>query len=398
MNTHFKKKSRNKRFRQSTSANRQLTKGRKVSTINPHSLINKAVTAEQKEGYKEASYAELPLHPQLHLRIAEKGFTHPTEIQHKTILPQMAGRDVLGLAQTGSGKTAAFLIPIIHQLLTADRKFRSLIVVPTRELAIQVEQEFKSLTKGLQLYSTCLIGGTNIQKDIKNLKRGVDVVIGTPGRILDLTNRNVLQLKSYKKLILDEFDRMLDMGFVNDVRRIAACMQERDQTILFSATENVKQRSIIDQFLGNPIEVRVTSQTNNGDHINQDVRWIGKDEDKFQVLLNLMNEDDYQKVIVFDETKRRVDRLAKRLSKSNIMVEQIHGDKSQNYRVKALRKFQSGRVQVLVATDVAARGIDVDDVTHVVNYQLPQDMESYIHRIGRTGRAGKVGHAITLVG
>lgn len=396
MNTHFKKKSRNQRFRPNNNSHKQNRRGKKASTIDPKLLVNEASAVEPSESYQEATYAELPLHTALQSRIARKGFTHPTEIQHRTIHEQIRGRDVLGLAQTGSGKTAAFLIPIIHQLLTEEHKFKTLIVVPTRELALQVEQEFRSLTSGLKLNSTCLIGGTSVSKDVRTLQRSLDIVIGTPGRIMDLIQRRALRLKSFSKLILDEFDRMLDMGFVRDVRQIAMEMHKRNQTILFSATENPKQRAIINEFLNNPVEIRVISNFKNGDHINQEVRHISNQEDKFQVLLGLIGQQHFSKVLVFDETKRRVDRLTKRLRSSNIRVDQIHGDKSQNYRNKALKKFQQGSIQILVATDVAARGIDVDDVTHVINYQLPQDMDSYIHRIGRTGRAGKVGHAITF--
>lgn len=400
MNTHFKSKPRRRpvvKHTQNGFTQNRNNNQRKPSTLNPQRLINQAVKVEKKAVYNEVTFSQLDLNKDLLDRIAKKGYAHPTEIQHKTIESLISGKNVLGLAQTGSGKTGAFLIPIVHQLLNAQEKFETLIVVPTRELALQVQEEFKSLTTGLQLRSTCLIGGTNIQKDIKSLRQRPQVVIGTPGRLIDLIDRKHLRLTSFKTLVLDEFDRMLDMGFVNDVKRLSREMHNRQQTVLFSATENKGQQRTIDELVKNPVEVRVASHTQNGDHINQDVRRVQQGEDKFQILLDLLRQESFTKVLVFDETKRRVDRLAKRLNKANITADQIHGDKSQNYRVRALKRFQTGAVQILVATDVAARGIDVDDVTHVINYQLPQDMESYIHRIGRTGRAGKAGHAITLI-
>jgi ATP-dependent RNA helicase RhlE len=304
---------------------------------------------------------------------------------------------LLGIAQTGTGKTGAFLIPIIEQLIKQRNNSYALIVVPTRELANQVDQEFKSMTSGLGLYSACYIGGTNINRDLQSLRRSSHVVIGTPGRLLDLSNRKALDFGQFNTLVLDEFDRMLDMGFVHDVKRIIAGMRQRNHTMLFSATLDKSQQSMIDTVLTDPVSVKISSGDRPGDRIEQDVIRLNKGEDKFMVLKEMLLQDDFQKVLLFEETKHRVKRLSIKLDKAGIPSGQIHGDKSQNARQKALKAFKQGEVRVLVATDVAARGLDISDVSHVINYQIPQSHDSYIHRIGRTGRAGKAGKALTFV-
>ncbi|MFB6307671.1 MAG: DEAD/DEAH box helicase [Flavobacteriales bacterium] len=297
-----------------------------------------------------------------------------------------------GIANTGTGKTAAFLVPLIQNLIAKDNNFQTLILVPTRELALQVEDEFKSLSKGLGLSCACFIGRTSVSQDISKLKKRNNMIIGTPGRLLDLINRRKLNLHNFSRLILDEFDRMLDMGFIDDVKKIS-----KEQTMLFSATENKKQNALIGEFLNNPTEIKPSSGSTSAKHIDQDVVNVYKGEDKFGVLLGMVKSEEYNKVLIFAETKKRVTRIADRLKKYGIGSDEIHGDKSQGYRKKALNNFRKGKIKVLVATDVAARGIDVDDITHVINYQVPQHMDSYMHRIGRTGRAGKSGKALTLV-
>ena len=370
---------------------------RKKTELNPDSLINEAKPIDEKPYIPERTFSELPLDGRLKDRIANKGFVNPTEIQDKTIEDLIAGHDLMGIANTGTGKTGAFIIPVIQQLLTSGAANRALILVPTRELALQVEEEFKSLTQGLKLFCTCLIGGTSVGRNIQQLRRTNHVIIGTPGRVQDLIDRRALRLQNFSTLILDEFDRMLDMGFVNDVMRITDEMIDKKQTILFSATVNNKQKTSIAKLLDNPKEVRVSSGKTSAGHIEQNIVRIGRGEDKFDVLLNVIKQDDCYRVLVFAETKRWVGRLTTQLKKAGVMADEIHGDKSQSYRQRALQKFKAGKIQVLVATDVAARGIDVDDISLVVNYELPQDMESYVHRIGRTGRAGKPGKALTLV-
>lgn len=375
----------------------QKAKAKKQSKIDPNTLIKKASPPVQSKAEPRRPFSDIQLDHRLQALISEKGFENLTEIQDKTIEYLMEGHDLLGIAKTGTGKTGAFLIPLIHRLLEGKKHFQTLVLLPTRELALQVEEEFKSLTKGLGLHCASLIGGTNLNQDLRKLRRPNQLVIGTPGRTMDLIDRKALRLSSFSVLILDEFDRMLDMGFVKDVMDIAMKMDNRKQTMLFSATVNPKQQALINKLLHRPKEVLTTSGRGTSNHIDQNIVRISEGEDKFGVLLNLIRQKECEKVLVFAETKRWVSRLTVKLRKSGIRAEEIHGNKSQNYRNLALRKFRDGDVQVLTATDVAARGIDVDDITHVINYQLPMDMDSYIHRIGRTGRAGKMGIALTLI-
>lgn len=370
----------------------------KKSTIDISQLTQKASVQPERAVYQsERTFAQMPLDGRLLKAIEKKGFSEPTEIQDKTLEYLLEGRDLMGLAQTGTGKTGAFLIPLIHRLLSKREKFQVLVLSPTRELAIQIEEEFKSLTAGLGLYSQCFIGGTNLNRDLQKLRRPSHFVIGTPGRLLDLYQRKAIRFSDYGILILDEFDRMLDMGFSKDVHRITTAMQNRKQTLLFSATVDRKQQGIIDNLLNNPVEVKVSNGEATGEHIDQEIIKVAEGEDKFKMLTTLLKQPDFTKVLVFAETKRWVSRVNKKLVQAGFLSDEIHGNKSQNYRQTALKKFSSGKIQILVATDVAARGIDVSDVTHVINYQLPASMDSYIHRIGRTGRAGKNGKAYTFI-
>lgn len=372
--------------------------GFKPSTLNPDLLVRKAVAIHEEKYVATRKIVDLPVRAELIERLTHKGYETPTEIQDKSIDTLLDGNDILGIAQTGTGKTAAFLVPIINGLLVTKRKSSALVVVPTRELALQVEVEFKSMTKGLGLYSTTLIGGTNINRDRANTQRKPHVIIGTPGRTLDLVSRQWLDLRNFETLVLDEFDRMLDMGFQKDVMRIINMVGQRKQTMLFSATLDKKQQPLIDEILTSPTVVKVSSGVTTGENIDQEVIRIESGQDKFDVLKGLLAMDEIEKVLIFEETKHKVNKLSKMLNKTGIRADEIHGNKSQSARQKALNNFKAGKVNVLVATDVAARGIDVSDITHVINYQVPQTFDTYIHRIGRTGRAGKVGKAYTLVG
>lgn len=393
MKTSYKKySSNNKRKHHSGNKSR-----RKKSTLDPQLLVKKAQISELKEYVSKREYSSMPIHQQLKEALAIKGYVKPTEIQDRTLEALLDKRDILGIAQTGTGKTGAFLIPIINQLIENNSKPFAMVVVPTRELAIQVQQEFKSMTKGLNLFSACFIGGTNINKDLQILRRDSHLIIGTPGRILDLVNRKALDLRKLNTLILDEFDRMLDMGFVHDVKRILNGMQNRKHTLLFSATLNDKQNNLIKDILNKPVTVKISNGSSTGDNINQDIIRISSEDDKFGILLEMLNRNNFKKILLFEETKHKVNRLCAKLNKAGIISDQIQGNKSQNARQKALGKFKSGEIKVLVATDVAARGIDVSDITHVINYQVPESFDSYIHRIGRTGRAGKTGEAFTFV-
>jgi ATP-dependent RNA helicase RhlE len=383
------------------SNNRNRNNGRpakKASTLDPSLLVKEADHTMVEKLYRsDRLMSDLPINAKLKQALATKGYERPTEIQDRTLETLMEGRDLLGIAQTGTGKTGAFLIPIIEQLLHKRVNPYALVVVPTRELALQVEDEFKSMARGLGLYSACFIGGTSINRDLQNLRRETHVVIATPGRLLDLTDRRAIDLGKFKTLVLDEFDRMLDMGFIRDVNRILEGMKQRNHTMLFSATLDKSQQAMINTILKNPVTVKVTTANSSADGIAQQVIRIKPGEDKFRVLQEMLSQHEFTKVLLFEETKHRVSRLCIKLNNVGIKADQIHGNKSQNARQNALKAFKQGRVQVLVATDVASRGLDVSDISHVINYQVPQTHDSYIHRIGRTGRAGKVGKAYTFV-
>lgn len=370
---------------------------RKSSIVDPDQLIKKAIFGEEKTYESARDFADMPIDRRLKNSLAKKGFEKPSQIQDESLELLKSGRDLIGIANTGTGKTAAFLIPIIERLLKQCDQQTALVVVPTRELALQVEKEFISLTTGLGLYSSSYIGGTSVNKDLAKLKRKSHVIIGTPGRLIDLINQRALRINRVPVLVLDEFDRMLDMGFVRDIKRLVEEMTSRKQTMLFSATIDNSQKTLIKTLVKDPVEIKVNSGTSSSDKVDQDIIKVPADANKFKMLTDLISESGFDKVLVFAETKRWVDRVAKKLNQAGIMADQIHGNKSQNYRNNALAKFKSGSIKVLVATDVAARGIDVTGVTHVINYQLPMSLDSYIHRIGRTGRAGKTGKAFTFV-
>ena len=371
-------------------------KARKATSFNPDHLIRNTsieTPPENKPGWK---YENLNINPGLKANLIMKGYEYPTPIQEQSINHLLKGKDLMGIAGTGTGKTAAFLIPILHQM-TIKPDTQALIVLPTRELALQVEQEFIGLSKELNLRGSCFIGGQNINRDISNLKTKNHLIIGTPGRLIDLINQGVLRIDSISTLVLDEFDRMLEMGFIKDIQKIIQGMKSRKQTMFFSATLDKTQQHLIDQILNDPLEVKINSGANPSDRVEQEIIHVSNGENKFDVLTKLISHKDFSKVIVFAETKRQVDKLGKKLNQFGIKSGLIHGNKSQNQRKNSLNQFNLGSIKVLVATDVAARGLDLPDVTHVINYELPRTQDSYIHRIGRTGRAGKSGKAFTLV-
>lgn len=379
------------------SNNRSRRGNRKPSSLDPSMLIKKAVDVAEVPYEPTRTIAELPIDPKIIRCLTKKGFEYPTEIQDRTLEPLLDGRDMLGIAQTGTGKTGAFLIPIIEELQKGAGNPYALVLVPTRELATQVQEEFRSMTDGLRLYSHCFIGGTNINRDIHALRRNAHVVVATPGRLLDLAQRKQINLRKFHTLVLDEFDRMLDMGFEKDVMRIINMMEGRRHSLLFSATLDKTQERLIDEILHDPVMVKVSTGLTSSDSVEQDVVRVGPDDHKFSMLTDLISDPSFEKVLVFEETKRRVARLCKQLNDRGINAVEIHGDKTQAARQTALKRFKTGKASVMVATDVASRGIDVSDVTHVINYEMPQTYDSYIHRIGRTGRAGKKGVALTFV-
>ncbi|GAB4384096.1 MAG: hypothetical protein Kow0075_16190 [Salibacteraceae bacterium] len=374
----------------------RTTRKRSVSRINPDLLVKKAKSVAAEPYVAKRNFDGFELHEKLKRNITEKGYKLPTEIQDKCIDELIRGKDLIGIAATGTGKTGAFLIPMIHQMLTGGNA-SALVVVPTRELAQQVQSEFKSLTRGTGFTSACFIGGTSVGKDLSIARKRLNLIVGTPGRLNDLIDRRALKISHIPILVLDEFDRMLDMGFIRDIQKLIQGMHDRRQTMLFSATLDSSQEKLISEITSSAMRVNVTGGIRSSDNVEQRVIRVKGDENKFDVLVNLVNQPSFDKVLLFVETKRGVDKLSKKLKQSGIRTDVIHGDKSQSYRSRAIEMFKSGRTKVLVATDVAARGIDIKGITHVINYQLPQTMDSYIHRIGRTGRAASTGMAYTFI-
>jgi ATP-dependent RNA helicase RhlE len=332
--------------------------------------------------------------------LTRAGYADPTPIQAQSIAPQLEGRDILGIAQTGTGKTAAFALPILHQLLEmparpAPKTCRALVLAPTRELAVQIEASFRALAGGARISTLLVLGGMSRTAQVRAMARGVDVVIATPGRLTDLMDDKSIQLDQTRFVVLDEADRMLDMGFIQPVRRIVGALHPRRQSALFSATMPNEVAGLAAGFLKNPIRVEATPQATTVDRIEQRVEAV-ETSAKRSRLVELVTGAGVGRAIVFARTKRGADRVAENLVKDGVPAEVIHGNKAQNARQRALNAFRAGQVKVLVATDIVARGIDVPGVTHVVNYDLPDEAESYVHRIGRTGRNGADGTAVTL--
>jgi len=358
-------------------------------------FINKAVPVLETESYKAInSFAGFAIDERLKQNVLNTGYSQPTPIQDQAIPHILNGRDIVGIANTGTGKTAAFIIPLLDKILK-DRKQNVLIVAPTRELAIQINQELIKFSVGLHTFSVSVVGGMPIFRQIKDLRRSYNFVIGTPGRIKDLIKRGSLKLDNFQTVVLDESDRMLDMGFINDMRFLMSAMPKNRHTLFFSATLSPDIKRIISEFLNDPINISVkTGDTALG--VDQDVIRI-KNGDKITLLHDLLSQPEFSKVLIFGKTKFGVEKLSENLFKRGFKVKSIHGNKNHGQRQSALKLFKDNSVNILVATDVAARGLDIPNVSHVINYELPTTYEDYIHRIGRTGRAGKTGKALTFV-
>ena len=332
--------------------------------------------------------------------ITDGGYTTPTPIQEKSIPALLQGRDLLGVAQTGTGKTAAFALPLLHRLSETPRKAQSrkplaLILAPTRELASQINDSLRIYGRHVHLRSCVIFGGTSARPQIQALNRGVHIAVATPGRLLDLMNQGHLRLDAIEVFILDEADRMLDMGFIHDVKKIIAAVPNKRQTLLFSATMPNSVQGLADGLLRDPVRVEITPPATTVEKSDQRVLFVPKDK-KRALLGELMNNQDIKRVLIFTRTKHGADRVARHLHQCGVQSDAIHGNKAQNARQRALKSFRSGHIRALVATDIAARGIDVNGVTHVINFDLPNDPESYVHRIGRTARAGATGMAISF--
>lgn len=358
-------------------------------------FVNKAVITEETPNFiPEHNFTDFKIDEKVKVNIIKKGYVTPTPIQDKVIPHILANQDVVGIANTGTGKTAAFLIPLIDKVIK-DRTQKIIIMVPTRELATQIEDEFREFSQMLSMFSVCCVGGAPIGRQLNNLRRSNNFIIGTPGRLKDLVERKALVLAQFKTVVLDEADRMLDMGFIHDMKFMISKMPIERQTLFFSATMSRDIQVLIKDFLKNPVSISVkTGDT--AKSVDQDVVRVGP-RNKLDVLQDLLSQTDFDKVLIFGKTKHGVERLKDALVQRGFKSESIHGNKNQSKRQRALDMFKDNHLQVLVATDVAARGIDVSDISHVINYDLPATYEDYIHRIGRTGRAGKKGKAITFI-
>lgn len=364
--------------------------------IDINKFINKAIPSIPVDDYTpNAMFADFAINALLKKIIAQRGYEHPTPIQDKAIPPILEGKDVIGLAATGTGKTGAFLIPMIDKML-ANPQEKLLVMVPTRELAIQIQDEFVMFSRGLKINSVVVVGGANIRTQILNLRSRHNVVIGTPGRLKDLIQRKKLHLGTFSNVVLDEADRMLDMGFMPDVKFLLSLIKEKRQTLFFSATLAPEIESLVKDFLVNPTKIVIKSRATAA-QVEQNIVRVGHGEDKIEVLQKLLSQTHFQKVLIFTRTKHGAEKLSNILHKNGFKAESIHGDKSHAKRQKALKLFKHDIIEILVATDVAARGLDIPDVSHVINFDVPATYEDYIHRIGRTGRAGKTGVALTFV-
>jgi ATP-dependent RNA helicase RhlE len=346
-------------------------------------------------------FSELGLIPPIAQAVAAEGYVTPTPIQAQAIPHVLAGRDLLGLAQTGTGKTAAFALPILQRLShlapnKGHRHTRCLVLTPTRELAAQIGESFATYGKHLPLRYTVIFGGVGMDSQKRALRDGIDILVATPGRLLDLAGQRLVDLRGLEVFVLDEADRMLDMGFIHDVKRIIGLLPSRRQTLFFSATMPREAQELADRLLYNPETVAVTPQSTTAERVEQEVFYVEK-ADKRSLLVDVLRDTAMKRVLVFSRTKHGANRIAEHLVKAHVGAEAIHGNKSQNARERALANFKAGKIRVLVATDIAARGIDIDEVTHVVNFDVPEVPETYVHRIGRTARAGASGMAMTFV-
>jgi ATP-dependent RNA helicase RhlE len=347
------------------------------------------------------TFNDLNLLKNIQQALAEEGYTTPTPIQQQAIPIILEGTDLVGCAQTGTGKTAAFAIPIInylHRLVGSSAKkknIRTLVVTPTRELAIQIDESFNTYGKYTNIRSMVIFGGVSQVPQVDQLKKGIDILIATPGRLLDLHKQGFIDLDHLHFLVLDEADQMLDMGFINDVKKIVKLTPDNRQTLLFSATMPMAIRELADTFLTKPKYVSVTPVSSTAETVNQKVYFVGK-EDKRKLLYHIIRNDKINNVLVFSRTKHGADNVVKALKKNNVTAEAIHGDKSQNARQRVLEAFKNKEISVLVATDIAARGIDIESLPFVINFDIPNISETYVHRIGRTGRAGNSGLAISF--
>jgi superfamily II DNA/RNA helicase len=366
----------------------------KGDAIDTSRFINRATNIEEVAHVAKHTFADFNVHEQLAQNLIRKGYVQPSPIQDQAIPVALEGSDVIGIANTGTGKTAAFLIPIINKLVS-DKKHKAMVLTPTRELAQQIEQEFRSMTLGMRLWSISVVGGMPIMRQIRSLEMGVSIIIGTPGRVKDLIARGKIKMDEYQTIVLDEADRMLDMGFIDDMRAILGAMPKEKQGLFFSATFSPEIKALCSDFLKNPVTVAIKTR-DTAANVDQDVIRSHPNE-RIDKLHDLLNQPDFKKVLIFRETKHHTDELARELRDRGFAVSALHGDMRSRERARAVSALTKGEIQAVIATDVAARGIDIPDITHVINYDIPSTYDTYVHRIGRTGRGNKKGTALTFV-
>lgn len=396
-NSFIKRQFHRKRSYQDNGRSYQNGRSRIRQNINSSRYINKTDSSPIENSLTvKNSFNDFQIDQRLRQNIFLHGYRVPTPIQDQAIPQILAGRDLIGIANTGTGKTGAFLIPLINKIIQ-NRAERILVVVPTRELAVQINDELKFFSKSLNIYSVLVMGGISLNRQVSELRGNPHIIISTPGRLKDMINRRLLNLNNFKNIVLDEVDRMVDIGFINDIKFIISKLPSVRQSLFFSATVPAEVNNIIQSFLKNPITISVkVKEIAHG--IDQDVIYIKSKSEKIEKLQSMLRQEEFKKVLIFGRTKWGVERLSKNLEQSGFLVASIHGNKSQNQRLRALSQFRRNQLQVLVATDVVARGMDIDDVSHVINFDEPSTYTDYIHRIGRTGRANKQGKALTFVG
>lgn len=370
-----------RRFGESIDVSKFVRKPIGISEIKPQQIVN--------------TFLDFGFSPELQTNLNKREYKTPTPIQDQSIGHVMNGRDLLGLANTGTGKTAVFLLPLIDKVFR-DKSQKVLILAPTRELALQIEDEFRQFSWSMKIFSAICVGGSPIYKQINNLKREPNFVIGTPGRLKDLSDRRLVKFETFNNIVIDEIDRMLDMGFVDEIKDILNKLPQNRQSLFFSATIPPKIKEITNHFLNNPETIEIKSRET-AENVDQDIVRVRNSEMKFDQLQEVLKQTEVKKVLIFSETKRDVEKLANNLLNVGFKADSIHGDKKQSQRQRALTLFKTEAINILVATDVAARGLDIDDITHVINYTIPQTYTDYIHRIGRTGRGDKKGTALTFV-
>lgn len=391
----------NQRYNSRKNTNRNFSHGNGMSkkkfAVNIHSskLVQKASNAEQAVFIPRHKFSDFMISDQLLRNITDKGYTAPTPVQDESIEHILQGKDLIGIANTGTGKTAAFLIPLVDKV--NKQKFEKvLIVTPTRELAVQIDDELRGFAKNMNIRSVLCIGGTSMHRQRSEISRNPQFVIGTPGRIKDLVQTHSINLGQFKNVVLDEADRMVDIGFINDIKYFISLLPRQRQSLFFSATIDGKVKEILQNFVKNPVTVSVKQQET-AENIEQDIIKVINKNKKIEQLHDLLVQKDFDKVLVFGRTKWGIQKLSDELIKRGFKAGAIHGNKSQNQRQRTLDQFKRNEISILLATDVASRGLDIEDVSHVINYDMPASYDDYVHRIGRTGRANKKGKALTFV-